>query len=129
MITSNHFTPLVITRLIILFTLLATLASLLINGFTNPVVTLFFVIFIFVAAISEFLPLTAEKWVFHKFPILRTHRPQTLACAALPLLWAPPRVAGVLMLCAAIASFIRTKVEGSQPLKDEPLEERIYQVL
>ena len=130
MVTSTQFTPLVITRLVILTSLLGTFVSVLLNTFTNPIVSLFFLSFVFVAGVAEFLPLTAEKWVFQKFPVLRTHRPLTLALAAAPLLWSPPRTAGYLMLIAATATFAKCKSEIAAPkLLEEPLEERIYQVL
>jgi hypothetical protein len=130
MISGSQFTPLVITRLVILLSLLGTLVSVLFNGFTNPIVSLFFFAFVFVAGVAEFLPLTAEKWVFHTFPVFRTHRPVTLAVAAAPLLWSPPRTAGYLMLIAATATYAKVKSEiSSSKLVEEPLEERIYQVL
>jgi hypothetical protein len=130
-ISTSQFTPLVITRLVILASLLGTLASLILNGFSNPVISVFFIAFVFVAFVAEFLPLTAERWIFPKFPVLRFNRPLSLAVAAAPLLWSPPRIAGVLMLAASLATASKSRftADTHPKLLEAPLEERIYQVL
>ena len=125
----SQFTPLVTARLVILGSLFAAFFSLLLCGFTNPVVSAFFLGFLAVSGVAEFLPLTAERWVFPKFPVFKTSRAATLTIGALPLLWSPPRTAGYFTLVAAAATFAKPEAQSQTKLLEAPMEERIYQVL
>ena len=122
--------PVLLVRLLILLGLTLAMGLLLLSRGGNPILMIYFVLVSLGAMTSEFLPITAENLLYPMAPQFReSTRHLVLLLTALPLLMEPNnQISAYLLLGVAVCFFLKPKIIQAK-LLDQPMQERVYQIL